>query len=103
MHQHHEELQELGVAVLLISTETAKEALLAAGETPPPFPTLHDPEHVVINRYGVFHADEPNGYLAARPSIFILDSTGTVRYTYVGEHSRDRPAIGTILLALESL
>ncbi len=76
---------------------------MALASAPISFPVLCDPDLAVINRYGVFHVDEPHGYIAARPAVFIIDEWGIVRYCHVGEHSRDRPAIGTLLLALESL
>ena len=35
--------------------------------------------------------------------LVILDRDGVVRYAHVGEHPRDRPTLGAILLALETL
>lgn len=68
-----------------------------------PFSLLSDVELTAIDAYGVRHRDEPKGRQIARPAIFLLDANGVVRYAYVGEHERDRPAIGTILLGLESI
>lgn len=68
-----------------------------------PFPLLSDADLTAIDAYGVRHHDEPKGRQIARPAIFLLDRMGVVRYAYVGEHERDRPALGTILLGLETI
>jgi hypothetical protein len=59
-----------------------------------------------IDRYGVRDReprDEPEGGPIARPSLFVLDRAGVVRYAHIGEHKRDRPALGAVLLALETI
>jgi peroxiredoxin len=93
---------DLGAAVIALSAEplaTAREAATVAGL---PFPILGD-ALAAIDRYGLRHHDEPEGRQIARPSLFVLDRQGIVRFAHVGEHPRDRPAIGAILLALETI
>ncbi len=68
-----------------------------------PYVVLGDPDLVTIDRYGVRHVDEPKGRTIARPSVFVLDRGGIVRYFHVGEHERDRPAVAALILALESI
>ena len=60
---------------------------------------------VAIDRYGVRHEGEPEaaGKAIARPSVFVLDRSGIVRFAHVGEDPLDRPTIRLILLALETL
>ena len=93
----------LGGEVVAISTEplaTARDAVKEAGI---PFPVLSDPRLEVVDRFGLRHVDEPEGRQIARPALILLDRAGVVRYAHVGDHPRDRPAIGAILLGLESL
>ena len=68
-----------------------------------PYAVLGDPDLVTIDRYGVRHVDEPMGRRIARPSVFVLDRSGLVRYLHVGEHERDRPPLAALLLALETI
>ena len=75
----------------------------AAEQARLPFPLLSDVDLTAIDAYDVRHHDEPKGRQIARPAIFLLDRRGVVRYAYVGEHERDRPALGTIVLGLETI
>jgi peroxiredoxin len=68
-----------------------------------PFPIVGDPELQVIDRYGVRDSSDSEGRRIARPSVFVLDPAGIVRYAHVGLHRQDRPALGSIMLALETL
>ena len=68
-----------------------------------PFPIVGDPELRFIDRYGVRDPADPEGRQIARPSVFLLDPALIVRFAHVGLHRQDRPALGTIMLALETL
>jgi len=52
-----------------------------------PFSLLADVEGEVIRRYGIW---DDEGQIA-RPAIFVIDPSGIVRYSYVGEDFADRP------------
>ena len=68
-----------------------------------PYLILSDAALAAIERYGVRHAGEPEGRNIAGPSLFILDRAGVGRFVDIGEHPRDRPALGAIQLALQSV
>jgi peroxiredoxin len=61
-----------------------------------PFPILLDEKLAVVDRLGL-RAD------LAKPSTFILDKKGQVRFAYVGTTSSDRPSIKALLQQLELL
>ena len=88
------------IAVSAEPLATAQDATAAAGL---PYPVLSDVGLSAIDRYGVRHEDKPEGRRIARPALFVLDRAGVVRFAHVGEHLRDRPAIGAILLAIEAI
>ena len=48
-------------------------------------------------------SETPEGRAIARPSLFVIDPRGTVRFAHVGEFPRDRPSMDLVLLALEVL
>lgn len=104
--QFRSEFQEFAdreVTVLAVSVEPADETRRAIKDESIPFVFLRDPTLEVITSYGVRHrrdGDEPD---IAHPGVFVLDQEGIVRFAYVGAYPEDRPALGTILLALDQL
>lgn len=57
------------------------------------FPILSDYTKDTIRKFNVFHEDFGGlkGYVAAKRSVFILDSNGTVRYKWVSEDPGKQP------------
>lgn len=88
------------VAVSVEPVAASRSAVAAAGF---PFPLLSDPDLAVIDRYGVRDDREPERGPLARPALFVVGGDGVVRFAHVGEHPRDRPAVGAMLLAVETL
>ena len=103
MRDRYDEFGELGAEIVAVSAEPLDVAGIEATASQLPFPILCDPGLSAIGRFDVLHEDEPEGRRIARPSLFLVDRTGILRFAYVGEDARDRPAVGTILLAIESL
>lgn len=103
MREAYGAIRDRGGEVVAVSSEPVATANAAAAEAGLPFPVLSDRSLAVIDRYGLRHVDEPKGRRISRPATIVLDRAGRVRYAHVGEHPRDRPTIGAILLALESL
>ena len=97
------DLKATNTLLLAISTSPREEAAEAVEGARLGFPIGSDPECLVIDAYGLRHYDEEMDKTVARPSVFILDADGIVRFAHVGEHPRDRPAVGVILLALASI
>lgn len=58
------------------------------------FPLLSDPDHKVIESFEVLDSN------MARPSTFVVDTTGVIRWSYVGEDRSDRPFNDAILSIL---
>lgn len=65
-----------------------------AGVTGAPFPFLADPDHAVAEAYGVYNL---LGDGIATPSVFVIDTSGRIVWSYVGQNAADRPSIETIL------
>jgi len=100
-----ETFEDAGAVVLAISAEPLERARASAVADNLPFTILSDETLAVIDRYGLRHPGEPesDGKPIARPSVFVLDRAGIVRFAHVGEDPLDRPTTRLILLALESL
>jgi peroxiredoxin len=69
----------------------------------PEFPLLSDPDHRVIDRYGLFNANENRGRPVPHPTVFVIDRDGTVRWKFVEINYRIRPTNDDILAALAEL
>ena len=70
---------------------------------PPEFPLLSDPDHAVIDRYGLFNADDPRGRQIAHPATYVIDRDGVVRWKMVEVNYRIRPTNEDILRELAAL
>lgn len=67
-----------------------------SGPAEPPFPVLLDEELAAVDRLGI-RSD------LAKPSTYILDKEGRVRFAYVGAHVGDRPSVKALLQELDSI
>ena len=105
LRQAVQTIEDAGAAVLAISAEPLERARASAVADDLSFIILSDEDLMVIDRYGLRHEGEPEagGKAIARPSVFVLDRSGIVRFAHVGEDPLDRPTIRLILLAIESL
>jgi peroxiredoxin len=61
-----------------------------------PFPLVLDEDLKVVDRLGI------RGNLA-KPSTFILDKEGRVRFAYVGTSTADRPSVKSMLAQLDAI
>lgn len=61
-----------------------------------PFPLVLDEQFVAVDQLGI------RGDLA-KPSTYIVDKQGLVRFAYVGAHAGDRPSIKALLRQLDVL
>ena len=72
------------MAISVDPPETNRNMLAQAGYT---FPFLSDPNTDAIKRYDLLHEGQgANGGAISRPAEFLLDSTGTVRWTMLTEN-----------------
>lgn len=64
------------------------------------FPLLSDPEHAVIDRYGLLNDANPDQPLP-HPTAFVIDRDGVVRWKFIEINYKVRPTNEDILAALE--
>ena len=64
---------------------------------------LSDPDHAVIDRYGLFNHEDPRGREIAHPATFVIDHDGIVRYRFVEVDYRVRPSNEDVLGVLRTL
>lgn len=69
----------------------------------PTFPLLSDPDHAVIDRYGLFNPEESRGRPVPHPTTLVIDKEGVVRWKFVEINYRVRPELTDILAAVAGL
>jgi peroxiredoxin len=75
-----------------------------AGKAGYTFPILSDPQAETIRRYNLLHkSGGPEGSDIARPAEFLVDSSGTVRWTNFTEDIRIRAKADEMLAAAKGM
>lgn len=69
----------------------------------PDFIMLSDPDHAVIDRYGLFNENAPPNRPLPHPATYVIDREGVVRYRFVEVDYRVRPTNEDILEVLKTL
>lgn len=91
------EFQRLGIQVASVSVSSASQAKAYSEHTGLPFPLIADPERKAIKAYGVYHFLSLEAFRMARPSCFLIDRDGRIRFLYVGSNQFDRPDLEALL------
>ncbi len=87
-----------------ISVDTPEVSRNLAGKAGYTFPILSDPTAETIRRYNLLHkAGGPEGSDIARPAEFLVDTSGTVRWTNFTEDIRIRAKADEMLAAAKGL
>jgi peroxiredoxin len=85
------------VAISVDLPEVSRDLAQKAGYT---FTLLSDPDTEAIRRYRILHpGGGPQGHDIARPAEFLVDRTGTVRWTNFTEDIRVRARADAMLAA----
>jgi peroxiredoxin len=69
----------------------------------PDYPLLSDPDHRVIDRYGLFNPDESRRRPVPHPTTLVIDRRGVIRWKFVEINYRIRPELDDILAAVTAL
>ena len=72
-------------------------------KVPPDFVMLSDPDHAVIDRYGLFNEDSSEKRPFPHPATYVIDMEGVVRYRFVEVDYKVRPTNENILEVLKGL
>ncbi len=67
------------------------------------FRLLSDPDHAVIDRYGLLNQQDPRQRPIPHPTVFLVDREGVVRWKFIEVNYKIRPENSDILEALADL
>lgn len=106
MLDHEQRLTTLILAVSVDGPENLQkmvDRISMEDGIPPDFPLLSDPDHRVIDRYGLFNAEDPRGREITHAATFVIDREGVVRWRFVEVDYKVRPTNDDILAVLNGL
>ena len=72
-------------------------------ETGLPFDILIDESRAVAKAYGVWHKVGLDAWNIARPALFLIDRSGAIRYSFIGERQTEFPSSAEIDSALDTI
>lgn len=88
------QFQAKNVQIVALAVQDQAGALTAQQETGVTYPILADANHQVAEAYGVYNL---LGDSVATPAVFIIDKSGQIVWSYIGQNISDRPNNQTIL------
>jgi peroxiredoxin len=88
------------VAVVAQSSDAVRAYI---EETGLPFNILVDESRDVLKAYGVWHAVGLAAWNIARPALFLIDRSGSIRYSFVAERQHEFPTHAEIMAAIDGL
>lgn len=72
-------------------------------ETGLPYDILIDESRDVVRAYGVWYRAGLTGWNIAKPAVFLIDTAGSIRYSFVGRHQTEFPTHEEILREIDRL
>ena len=84
-------------ALIAVAVQDQAGAQATVAEAGVSYPVLADPDHQIADKYQVYNL---LGDGVATPSVFIIDKTGQLVWSYIGQSVGDRPDNATILANL---
>ena len=79
--------------MIALSADTPDTGQMTVSELGITYPVLSDASRTYIRQYNVLHPQEG----IARPSMFVVDREGLIRWRFVGMTASERPSIETVL------
>lgn len=92
-----------GVQVVAVVAQASEPVRRYIEETGLPFNILVDQSRDVLKAYGVWQAIGLYSWNIARPALFLIDPSGRIRYSFIGETQEEFPSGTEITAELDRL
>jgi peroxiredoxin len=79
------------VQVVAVVAQRSERVRRYIEETGLPFDILVDESRDVLKAYGVWHAWGLDAWNIARPALFLIDRSGAIRYSFIGDRQDEFP------------
>ena len=94
LQNHYQNFQQRSTEIVALAVQSPSNARRMVQLTGAACPILADPDHIVADAYGVFNLLRDG---VATPAVFIIDRSGAVVWSYIGQNANDRPDSQTVL------
>jgi peroxiredoxin len=101
MALHSKDFAALGASVLAVVTQRSEKVKRYVEDQGLPFEILIDDSRDVVKAYGVWHRFGFDAWNIAKPSVFLIDRAGVVRYVFVADFQTEFPDLSTLVRELE--
>jgi peroxiredoxin len=91
------------VQVAAIVAQSSEPVRTYVEETGLPFNILIDKSRAVVKAYGVWHAFGLSAWNIARPALFLIDRSGTIRYSFIANRQQEFPSHAEIMKAVDTM
>jgi peroxiredoxin len=88
------------VSVVAVVAQKASAVRRYVEERGLPFYILVDEDRVVTKQYGVWHRLGIDAWNIARPAVFVIEASGTIRAIFVGEAQWEFPSREALAIAM---
>ena len=99
LQESYRAIQDLDAEIVALSADWPEIARGTVAQLGLTFPVLSDSSRKRIIAWDVLHP----GQGIAKPSLFVLDRDGKVRWKYIGDSAADRPDIEEVLKQLRKI
>jgi len=95
LRDHFDVLRDAGIVVLGVSGDDVASHEKFAGKYHLPFPLIADPEHEILEKYGVWGERNLYGrkFMGIKRTTFLIDENGVIRHVFkrpkVSEHAEE--------------
>ena len=90
MQRTYERFQEAGVEVAAIAVASVESVESWCQRGSIGYPMLADPDHVVADIFGITEVASDQ---RLAPSVFVIDTDGSIVWYHIGAHSRDHAGV----------
>ena len=93
-------IQAHGVQVVPVLAQRADAVRHYIEETGLPFDILIDERRDALRAYGVWHRIGLDAWNIARPGWFLIEPSGAIVWSFIGDNQKEAPALADLLRAV---
>jgi methyl-accepting chemotaxis protein len=93
----------MGVQIVTVVAQSSSAVRRYIEDTGLPFNILIDESRDVLKTYGVWQRFGLDAWNIARPALFLIDQSGEIRYSFIGESQEEFPDHDEIRKAIQTL
>jgi peroxiredoxin Q/BCP len=101
--QHSPEYARRGIQVVTVVAQSSDVVRRYVEDAGLPFNILIDESRDVLKVYGVWHRLGLDAWNIARPALFLIDTSGAIRFSFVSDRQDEFPSHDEILRAIDAL